>query len=476
MKRISTPLAPTLSSTINLTSDDFFTAWGLAIYGNDSKYPGLDPSSAAKILEVSKFFKKVGETSDQALSFWKWHAYDLYKINEKDHENTVKVWKDLFILKTNEMQQIADMCEAFYNPPLALPTTEALFALLDPVKDISLHPKANRQVQYHIAMTFDRVGETDKAFKYYKLSANQGDADAQCDLGGCYWNKFVKNQDHFYLDKAFKYWKLAANQGHLGALEELGYCYQSGNGCLINLPKAFECYKKLADLGGDATFVANCYKDGKGVSVNFEEALKYFKIDSDNEYNEELVSLWEEHGIGGASEVYMREIEQGNFKSKLDLIKKYEYGIALATNLEETIKLYDLKKDLDSFGYIPKINYHYKLGLCHEKGSIVNLQEAFACYFKAALFDQASLLAVARCYADGIGIQANDEEAIRYYKAFFKRNKIAEVKENFTDLWIMTNSDAFLEKATCHEYGYGTPSNLKEAIKYYKLAAEVLKL
>lgn len=492
MKRISTPLAPTLSPTFNPTSDDYFTAWGLAIYGNGNKHSGLDPASAAKNLEVCTFFQSIGKTSDQALNYWKWHVCDLYKVDEKDYENTVKIWKDLFISKAKEMQQLAAKCDEIYKQPHA--STDKFFALLDPVSDISLHPKANREVQYHIALTYSRIGETDEAFKYYKLSANQGHADAQFKLGNCYWNKYVDKDDHFYLEKAFNFYKLAADQGNLGALEELGNYYKSGNCCSIDLKKAFECYKKLADLGGDPLFAAECYQKGEGVPVNFEEALKYYKMkvaycehfeyvddEDDTEYDQlesiwDLVSLWQEHGVGGASEAYMREVEKGSFKSKFDLIKKYEYGIAFATNFEETIKLYELAKELDGYGYVPKINFYYKVGLCHQRGSTVgDLQKAFTCYFQAAPFDQPSLLAVARSYADGVGTPVNDEEAIRYYKAFFKRNKILEVKENFTDIWIMTTSDAFLEKATCYEYGYGTPFNLKEAVKYYKLAAEALK-
>ena len=481
MKRISTPLAPTLSPTFNPVSDDYFTAWGLVIYGNDSKYSDFDPISAANTLEVCSFFKLVGETSDQSLKFWKWHVCDLYKINEKDHENTIKVWKDLFISKTKEMQQIVAKCENFYSPKSWFSRTiSELVDLLDPVKDIALYPKANKKVQYHIAYLYAHLLEGEdgrkEALKYYKLSARQGHVDAQYELALYYVRQYEDKDDLFFMEKALNFFELAANQEHILALEELGYCYKSGNGCSIDLKNAFECYKKLADLGGNADYVAECYKNGNGVFVNFEEALKYFKMGADQGYKaKKIVSLWKEHGIGGASDRYIAQVEKGNFKSKLDLIKKYEYGIALATNFDETVKFYDLAKELGSYGYVPKINFYYKLGLCHEKGSIVNLQKAFACYYKAAPFDQLSSLALARCYADGIGTDVNDEEAIRFFKVYFKQNKFAEVKEHFTDLWIMTDSDAFLEKATCHEYGYGTPSILKEAIKYYKLAAEALK-
>ena len=62
-----------------------------------------------------------------------------------------------------------------------------------------------------------------EAVKYYKLAANQGDADAQYNLALCYeYGQGVAKS----ISEAVKYYKLAADQGDEAAqkrLRELGY-------------------------------------------------------------------------------------------------------------------------------------------------------------------------------------------------------------------------------------------------------------
>ena len=49
------------------------------------------------------------------------------------------------------------------------------------------------------------------AFKWFRLSAEQGDAIAQCNLGGMYYKGEGVPQDD---KEAVKWWKLAAEQKH----------------------------------------------------------------------------------------------------------------------------------------------------------------------------------------------------------------------------------------------------------------------
>jgi len=53
---------------------------------------------------------------------------------------------------------------------------------------------------------------------YYKLAADQGYAIAQCNIGQCYFRGEGVQKDS---DKAFHYFQLAANQGDEGAMAEL---------------------------------------------------------------------------------------------------------------------------------------------------------------------------------------------------------------------------------------------------------------
>ena len=62
-----------------------------------------------------------------------------------------------------------------------------------------------------------------KAIEYYTLSANQGNADAQNNLGNMYKNgRGVPKQDYI---KAIEYYTLSANQENAVAQYELGEMY-----------------------------------------------------------------------------------------------------------------------------------------------------------------------------------------------------------------------------------------------------------
>ena len=63
-----------------------------------------------------------------------------------------------------------------------------------------------------------------KAFKYFELSADQGNSYGQYNVGNCYHVGIgVKNNN----DKAFKYWKLSADQGDSRAKINLDYLLSS---------------------------------------------------------------------------------------------------------------------------------------------------------------------------------------------------------------------------------------------------------
>ena len=86
--------------------------------------------------------------------------------------------------------------------------------------------------------------------KWYRLSAEQGNADAQYNLGGMYlWRKGV-TQDY---KEAIKWYRLAAAQGNLDAQLNLGSMYYEGEGVAEDLARAHMWLSIVADRGyGDA--------------------------------------------------------------------------------------------------------------------------------------------------------------------------------------------------------------------------------
>ena len=74
-----------------------------------------------------------------------------------------------------------------------------------------------------------KAGDIATALKWYQLSAEQGDAQAQYNLGAMYarGDGVLKNYN-----EAVKLYQLAAEQGHATAQSNIGYMYQHGNGVL----------------------------------------------------------------------------------------------------------------------------------------------------------------------------------------------------------------------------------------------------
>ena len=86
------------------------------------------------------------------------------------------------------------------------------------------------------------------AVKYYRLAADQGYANAQYNLGVCYYNGQGVPQDYA---QAVKYYRLAADQGLAEAQYNLALCYEKGQGVAKNLNEAIRLYRMVAATGDD---------------------------------------------------------------------------------------------------------------------------------------------------------------------------------------------------------------------------------
>lgn len=90
-----------------------------------------------------------------------------------------------------------------------------------------------------LKLTYDpvpglRSGELEAA-KFFKLAAEKGHAQSQCELGMMYaYSASVPRS--FYL--AARWFRRAAKQGHAGAMFNLACAYQSGRGAKLDLVKA----------------------------------------------------------------------------------------------------------------------------------------------------------------------------------------------------------------------------------------------
>lgn len=113
-------------------------------------------------------------------------------------------------------------------------------------------------------------------FNSYMEAAEQGDAEAQFNVGWCYYNNYGVTQDY---GEAVKWYRKAAEQGNAAAQNNLGVCYANGVGVPQNWEEAVEWWRKAAEQGYAAAqfSLGGCYANGQGVKQDNEEAAKWYR-------------------------------------------------------------------------------------------------------------------------------------------------------------------------------------------------------
>ena len=120
-------------------------------------------------------------------------------------------------------------------------------------------------------------GEMDKAVSCFKKSAELGNAEAQWQLGACY---FVGKGIRENKQEAVKWFRLAAGQGNAEAQWRLGFCYFYGEGIWEDKQKAVKWFRLAAEQGGaEAQWrLGVCYFGGEGIREDKQEAVKWFRL------------------------------------------------------------------------------------------------------------------------------------------------------------------------------------------------------
>ena len=110
-----------------------------------------------------------------------------------------------------------------------------------------------------------------------RARAEQGDVDAQFDLGFLYGAGRGVPQDHA---EAVRWYRLAAEQGHAGAQANLGLRYDGGDGVPQDEAEAARWYRLAAEQGvAHAQYYLGVrYAEGTGVPQDDAEAYMWFNL------------------------------------------------------------------------------------------------------------------------------------------------------------------------------------------------------
>ena len=184
----------------------------------------------------------------------------------------------------------------------------------------------------------------DDRIKRYRIAAEQGDAEAQNNLGDCYYNGDGVPQDYA---EAVKWYRKAAEQGNAAAQNTLGVCYYKGQGVPQNYDEAVKWSRLAAEQGhaGAQNTLGVCYCEGQGVPQNYEEAVKWSRLAAEQGYADAQCVLGGCYHRGlGVSQNYDEAMkwlrlaaEQGHADAQNALGYCYYSGDGVPQNYEEAV-------------------------------------------------------------------------------------------------------------------------------------------
>ena len=166
------------------------------------------------------------------------------------------------------------------------------------------------------ALAAHKRGDFATALRLFRPLANQGNANAQFNLGLIFEQGQGVPQDYV---EAAKWYRLAADQGDAYAQTNLGFLYEKGQGVPQNYAEAAKLYRLAAEQG-DAVAQRNLgamYHFGWGVPKDYDEAVKWNCL----------------------------AVDQGDAVAQRNLGEMYEKGEGVVQNYVEAAKLYRLAAD-----------------------------------------------------------------------------------------------------------------------------------
>ena len=117
-----------------------------------------------------------------------------------------------------------------------------------------------------------------------RKAADQGDAEAQYQLGNCYYDGDGVAKNYA---EGVKWYRQAAEQGLASAQFKLGLCYKAGNGVAEDPAEAVKWFNRAAEQGfARAKFhLGHCYRYGEGVARDEAKAEAYLREATEQGYS-----------------------------------------------------------------------------------------------------------------------------------------------------------------------------------------------
>ena len=313
---------------------------------NKKKLSSINPKEAASLLDsniddqhadlLNAFLKKASASDIQE-----------FILNINGQSEYVQRAKTALDVRIAENAEINNRRILYLTVALVVLTVALLaFTFLQMMTD------KNHEVVKAVAYTSTVTQTAGSEFDRYKKLAENGNAEAQCELGNCYeTGKGIAEDDA----EALKWYRKAADQNYARAQWWLGFSYQYG--AIRNvLPKdateAVKWYLKAAEQNYAPAqyYLGECYELGQGVPKDDAEAVKwYLKAAGQNsEGAQSRLGYCYSYGKGVAEDDveavkwYLKAANQGDNTAQFSLGYCYSYGKGVAKNPVEAYKWYNL--------------------------------------------------------------------------------------------------------------------------------------
>jgi TPR repeat protein len=181
-----------------------------------------------------------------------------------------------------------------------------------------------------------------EAVRWYRKSADQGDAKGQQLLGSMYRNGNGVKQDYY---EAVRWYRKSAEQGNAFAQNSLGLMYLNGNGVTQDNYEAVRWFRKSADQGNAVgqSNLGSAYVRGQGVTQDYYQAVGWYRKSADqgNANGQTNLGISYKNGRGVKQDYYeafrwfRKSADQGEAIGQINLGIMYEYGNGVAQDLIE---------------------------------------------------------------------------------------------------------------------------------------------
>jgi len=259
--------------------------------------------------------------------------------------------------------------------------------------------------------------EFDKSFMLMLKSANNGNLEAQIDVGWMYKNGLGVLQD---IDEAKKWYKKSALAGNDKAMHALGRMYLD---IYMDCEKAEMWFLRAVKLNSSSSALElyNMYRTGQCFDANQKKADEYFDLILKN--NSDLLVLAE------GDRLYWSARDKNDYLNAIRLLEKvfnkypsvagYDLGLAyfngqgVAVSREKAAKYFEVS----AFAGHVKSQYNYGICLYNGWGVKIDKSKAYEWINKAAnKNDNLALTMIGYMYESGEFVERDIERAKEYYQ------------------------------------------------------------